>query len=170
MKKTDITNLLRSTGTITLEDAKTTIRPGRFVLTPQGAFTVATRLLELATEHSLTMIGSHADGGIPIVSQAVLLSFATKGSHPRLRGFFHRTQIKTHGAQTLTEGRVPTAEDRVALVTDLTTTGNALLDAAATTANCGAHIAFAFTILEHTTQARDSLATKGIPLISLHRL
>ena len=147
MKQRSLNRLLQETGTITYRDRRTVVNASRMALSPTGGMAVASHLLLLATEHSLTHIGSPADGGIPVMSQAVILSAAAKGPHPLLKGFYHRSEVKDHGVRTLTEGHAPTANDRVALVTDLTTTGQALLKAAETVADTGAYLAFAFTIL-----------------------
>lgn len=67
-------------------------------------------------------------------------------------------------------GPHPGPHDTVALVTDLTTSGNALLEAIANTAASGANIAFAFTVIEHGPAARRALERRRQRLLSLHQV
>ena len=170
MNQRSLNRLLQETGTVTHHQGRTTVNASRMALSPAGGMAVASHILLMATEHSLTHIGSPADGGIPIMSQAVILSAAAKGPHPLLKGFYHRTEVKDHGVRTLTEGHAPTPGDRAALVTDLTTTGHALLKAAEAVALTGAHLAFAFTTLEKGDDARRAIERTGLPFFSLHRI
>lgn len=170
MSSPSFLGLLRRTGALAGPANSPNLSPGRLTLSPEGALAVSSHLLLLAADHMLTHVGSAADGGIPIVAQTVMLSAARQGTHPLLKGYYHRREVKDHGTMNLTEGHAPGPDDRVALVTDLTTSGNALLEAIANTTARGAQVAFAFTVIEHGTAARRALERRRHLLLSLHQV
>ena len=165
-----ILSLLRRTKALTgpLQEAR--LHPGRLALSPEGALAVSSHLLLLATEHRLTHVGSEADGGMPLMAQTVMLSAARKGEHPLLRGYYHRTEVKDHGTMSQIEGHPPGPGDRAAVLAEVTSTGNALLQTAEATMAAGAEVPFLFAAIEDGPQARRTVEAKGHRLLTLYRI
>ena len=166
----DLLSLLRRTEALTgpLDEAR--LHPGRLALSPEGAMMVSSHLLLLATGHRLTHLGSEADGGMPLMAQAVMLSAARKGDHPLLRGYYRRTEIKAHGTLSQMEGHPPGPGDRAAVLAEVTSTGNALLQSAEAALAAGAEVPFLFAAVEDGPQARQSIEARGHRLLSLYRI
>ena len=163
-------SLLRRTEALTgpLNDPR--FHAGRLALSPEGALAIASHLLLLAAEHRLTHLGAEADGGMPLMAQAVMLSAARKGDHPLLRGYYRRTEVKDHGTMSRIEGHPPTAGDRAAVLAEVTSTGNALLQSAEAAMDADAEVPFLFAAVEDGPQARRTIEARGHRLVTLYRI
>ena len=172
MTHADIKRLLFTTGALTHRPGSDllTINPSRLTLDPKGAAAVATQLLTLMQEHRATHIGGTADGGIPIISHAVLLSALSRDPKRPLRGFYHTSVLKDHGLVTNINGHPPSHGQRTAMVTDLATTGHSLLQSAHAATAAGADVAFTFAIIEHGPVARAAIERAGYQFITVHKL
>ena len=169
MTQQTIENLLLETGALLRRNGRTVIRPSALTLDPRGAMAVTHALIALATHQKVSHIGAAGDGGIPIAAQAALQSAAAANAGtPPLHGFYYRNQVKDHGVETNIEGHPPQPDDRVAIVTDLTTTGSSLIDAARSVQDSGARIVFTFAVIEHGEQARRNIEATGFRFVSLH--
>ena len=93
---------------------------------------------------------------------------AAKEDTPPLHGFYYRNQVKGHGVETNIEGHPPQPGDRVAIDTDLTTTGSSIIEAASTIQDSGARVIFTFVVIEHGEQARRNIEATGFRFVSLH--
>src|SRR5207302_4787912 len=82
-------------------------------------------LFEATRELDIQAIGGLEIGAIPMATAAVL-HYQRAGK--TLEGFFVRKQAKGHGSQERLEGQV-TAGDRVAVVDDVLTTGESVVQA-----------------------------------------
>lgn len=169
MAQQTIENLLLETGALLRGNGRAVIRPRALTLDPRGARAVTHALIALAARQKVSRIGAVADGGIPIAAQAALQSAVTaKDGTPPVHGFYYRSQVKDHGVETNIEGHPPQPGDRVAIVTDLTTTGSSLIEAARTVQDSGASVVFTFAVIEHGEQARRNIEAAGFRFVRQH--
>jgi orotate phosphoribosyltransferase len=140
---------------------------GRLVtLSSQGAYWVASIILDLIKDKKITAIGGPTLGADPIVGAVISLA-AIKGK--KLGGFIVRKGTKKHGMQHLIEGpRLPKGS-RVVLVDDVVTTGGSLIAAKIALARLGVKVDCAIVIVDREEGARENLAKAGCRLISLFK-
>src|SRR5262245_4232808 len=112
-------------------------------------------LLYVATcDVDVAAIGGLEVGAIPMATAAVL-RYQQAGK--TLEGFFVRKQAKGHGSRERVEGRV-NAGDRVAVVDDVLTTGESVVQAIEAVEACGATVARVVCIVDRLQGARERLA------------
>lgn len=99
----------------------------KFTLYPAGAHLVAQQLVEKLDDLGIECVGGTAYSAIPIVSQIALFSRMRDGEP--IRAFFHRKEAKQHGTKANAEGQFPIDDQPVAIVEDVVTTGDSLIDA-----------------------------------------
>jgi orotate phosphoribosyltransferase len=99
-------------------------------------------------------VGGLEVGAIPMATAAVL-RFQQAGR--TLEGFFVRKQAKGHGSQERLEGQVQ-AGDRVAVLDDVLTTGESVVQAIEAVEACGATVARVVCIVDRLQGARERLA------------
>lgn len=138
---------------------------GRVItLTPQGAFLVASIILEMIKDKKIDAIGGPTLGADPIVGAVAALSYIRKLS---LKTFIVRKQAKEHGTQRQIEGPALPEGCRVILVDDVATTGKSLVEAKEVLDNIGVKVAGALVIVDRNEGARENLAEAGIRLESI---
>jgi orotate phosphoribosyltransferase len=135
---------------------------GRIItLTPQGAYLVASIILEMTRDLKISAIGGPTLGADPIVGALACLSHQRQIS---LKTFIVRKQAKEHGMQRQIEGPALVRGERVVLVDDVATTGNALVEAKEALDKAGAVIDRAIVIVDRNEGARETLEKQGIRL------
>jgi len=106
--------------------------------------------------------GGMATGAIPIVSVLASRSFICKP----IPGFFVRTALKGHGANTLIEGCLEPGM-RAVVIEDVTTTGDSVLRAVHAVREFGAYVSEVITVIDRLEGAAENLRQHGITLTSL---
>jgi orotate phosphoribosyltransferase len=140
------------------------------MLDSEGAFLVASLILDELEGVDADMIGGLEMGAVPIAA-AVAAVAHTRGR--RLPAFFVRKQVKTHGTQSLIEG-LPKGQSvagkKVVVVEDVTTTGGSALKAAEILKAEGAEIVRVITVVDRLDGAAESFANAGLtftPILTL---
>jgi orotate phosphoribosyltransferase len=113
-------------------------------------------LWELTKELNIQALGGLEVGAIPMATAAAL-RYHQEGR--TLEGFFVRKQVKTHGSQQRIEGVVQPGW-RVAVVDDVFTQGNSVLQAIEEVERLGAEVTAAICIVDRLEGAREKLATR----------
>ena len=112
-------------------------------------------------------LGGLEMGAVPIVACVAQKSFSE--GNP-IAGFFVRKERKEHGTRALIEG-LPEDLDlmgkTVAIVDDVTTTGNSVLVAVNLAREAGADVKYVITIVDRQEGARENLAVHGLNLVAL---
>jgi len=140
---------------------------GRLVtLNPQGAYLIASIILELIKHKKISAIGGPTLGADPIVGAVISLA-ATKNKP--LSGFIVRKSAKKHGMQRLIEGPFLHKGSRVILVDDVATTGGSLVEAKRALSSLRIKVDCAIVIVDRGEGARENLARVGCRLISLFK-
>jgi orotate phosphoribosyltransferase len=124
-------------------------------------------LYEATRDLDIQAIGGLEVGAIPMATAAVL-RYQQAGK--TLEGFFVRKAAKDHGSQERLEGRV-NAGDRVAVVDDVLTTGESVVQAVEAVEARGAAVARVVCIVDRLQGARERLAKYDFrPLFTIRDL
>ena len=159
-------------GAVTLSSGRTSdfyfdMKPS--MLDPQGAQIIAERVHREAAAVGAEFVGGLEMGAVPITGAVCLHSF--KSSRP-IHGFFVRKKAKEHGAKKVVEG-LPKgwtlAGKRVAIVEDVTTTGESALAAARACRAEGAEVVLVISIVDREEGAAEAFAQERIPFKSLFK-
>jgi orotate phosphoribosyltransferase len=125
------------------------------------------QLYDATRDLDIQAIGGLEIGAIPMATAAVL-RYHQAGK--TLEGFFVRKTTKDHGSQERLEGRV-NAGDRVAIVDDVLTTGESVVQAIEAVEARGATVARIVCIVDRLQGARERLANHDFrPLFTIRDL
>ncbi|WP_409562103.1 orotate phosphoribosyltransferase [Hyphomicrobium sp. MC8b] len=140
------------------------------MLDSEGAYLVASLILDQLEGTDVDLIGGLEMGAVPIASSVAAVAF-TEGR--KLPAFFVRKQVKEHGTQALVEGLAKgesMAGKKIVVVEDVTTTGGSALKAADALKAAGADIVRVITIVDRLDGAAETFASAGLnfePLLTL---
>jgi orotate phosphoribosyltransferase len=113
-------------------------------------------LWELTSDLDIQALGGLEIGAIPMATAAAL-RYHREGRH--LEGFFVRKRVKGHGTQERVEGLVRPGF-RVAVVDDVFTQGNSVMQAIAEVERLGAQVVAVICIVDRLEGARERLASR----------
>lgn len=135
---------------------------GRIItLTPEGAFLVASIILELVRNTKIDAVGGPTLGADPISGAVAALSHINKVP---LKTFIVRKAAKEHGTKQLIEGPNLPSGSRVILLDDVATTGKSLIEAKQVLDKAGIIADAAIVIVDRLEGAGDNLAQAGLKL------
>jgi orotate phosphoribosyltransferase len=138
---------------------------GRIItLTPEGAYLVASIILELIKDKGIDAIGGPTLGADPIVGAVACLSHINKIA---VKTFIVRKTAKEHGMQRQIEGPALNKGDRAILVDDVATTGKSLVEANEALDKIGVSVAGVVVIVDRGEGAKENLAKIGLKLESI---
>jgi orotate phosphoribosyltransferase len=131
------------------------------MLDPEGAALLAQLSLEALAKENLDAIGGLEMGAVPISGAVAAMSWI---SGKPLPNFFVRKKPKEHGAKLLVEGLKKgesLAGKTVAIVEDVTTTGESALKAAVAAQESGAKVSLVLTIVDRQEGATENFQKAG---------
>ncbi len=135
---------------------------GRIItLAPEGAYLVASIVLELIKDMDIDAIGGPTLGADPITGAVAALSHIKKIP---LKAFIVRKAAKGHGTQRRIEGPLLKKGSKAILVDDVATTGQALIEAKEALAKAGVKVREAIVIVDRCEGAKENLARAGCKL------
>jgi orotate phosphoribosyltransferase len=135
---------------------------GRIItMTPEGAYLVASIILERIKGKNIQAVGGPTLGADPIVGAVAALSHIRNSP---VKTFIVRKQAKQHGTQRQIEGPPLKKNDRVLLVDDVATTGKSLIEAKAALDKIGAVVVKAMVIVDRNEGAKENLKRAGCEL------
>ena len=142
----------------------------KLTLDPQGALFVAKSIVEALDNFGIKYVGGTAYGAIPIAAQVALYS-AIRPGNP-IRAFYHRrtTDAKTHGTQAKAEGQFPPPGEPTAILEDVVTTGESMLDAIRKSEADGFRVTHAMTLVDRNEGGREEIVAAGYHFWSLYRI
>jgi orotate phosphoribosyltransferase len=141
---------------------------GRVItLTPEGAYLVASIILEMAKGTGISAVGGPTLGADPIVGSIAALSHIQKIP---LKTFIVRKATKEHGTQRQIEGPALNKGDRVIIVDDVATTGGALIEAKEALDKVGVGVERAIVIVDRQEGAEENLKKAGCRLESIFKI
>jgi len=139
------------------------------MLDPEGAALLAELTFEALREDGLDYVGGLEMGAVPLAGAVAQLSWL-KG-HP-IAAFFVRKKPKEHGARLAVEGLAKGESlkgKRVAIVEDVTTTGESALKAVEAARDAGGVVALVLTMVDREEGAGETFAKAGLVFRSLYR-
>lgn len=134
----------------------------------EGLNLIAGLMLEKLEGQAVDYVGGLEMGAVPLVAALCQASWGRRT--PPLKGFFVRKQPKDHGTRRLIEGLLADETlrgKRVALIEDVTTTGDSAFKAVAAAREDGAICELVLTIVDRREGADANLAAKGLKLLPL---
>jgi len=141
---------------------------GRLItLNPEGAYLVASIILEMLKGRDIDALGGPTLGADPIVGAVACLS---RIKNFPLTTFIVRKSAKGHGMQRQIEGPALKTTSKVILVDDVATTGKALIEAKEALAEAGINADTAFVIVDRCEGARENLARAGLKLEAIFKI
>ena len=137
---------------------------GRLITTrPDGAHLIGKEIWERIKREDVDAIGGLALGGIPIATAVSLVSYLEKKPIPV---FMVRKERKEHGTQKKIEGNLPKG-GRVAIVDDVITTGESVIEAIEAVEAAGCRVIKVITLLDRHQGGSDKLRQRGYDFVSL---
>ncbi len=141
---------------------------GRIItMTPEGAYLVASIILELIKGKDLDAVGGPTLGADPIVGAVAALSHI---NNVPIKTFIVRKSVKEHGTQRQIEGPELKPKSRVIIVDDVATTGKALIEAKEALDKIGVSVEGAIVIVDRNEGARENLAQAGVNLDAIFQI
>jgi len=138
---------------------------GRIItLTPEGAYLVASIMLDFVKGMGIDAIGGPTLGADPIVGALAVLSHINGTA---IKTFIVRKSAKTHGAARQIEGPALEKGAKVVLVDDVATTGQALIEAKQALEREGVVVQEAIVVVDRQEGALENLARAGLKLRSI---
>ena len=142
----------------------------KLTLDPQGALFVARRIVQKLDDLGIRYVGGTAYGAIPIASQVALFSAMRPG--PPIRAFYHRREgdVKKHGTKAKADGQFPPNNVPVAILEDVVTTGESLLEAIEKAKADGYNVTHAMTLVDRDEGGRKYIEEKGYRFWAMCRI
>ena len=142
----------------------------KLTLEPDGALFVAQSVVEKLDELGIRYVGGTAYGAIPIVAHVVLFSGLRQGEP--IRAFYHRRKgdEKRHGTEARAEGQFPPNEAPIAILEDVVTTGESLLEAISKAKGEGYNVTHALTLVDRNEGGREVVEAAGYGFWSLFQV
>lgn len=141
---------------------------GRIItLTPEGAYLVASIVLELINGKGINAVGGPTLGADPIVGAVAALSHM---KNIAIKTFIVRKAVKEHGTQRQIEGPALNKGDKVIIVDDVATTGKALIEAKQALDKAGVTADTALVIVDRQEGAKENLRKQGLKLESIFEI
>ncbi len=141
---------------------------GRVItLAPQGAYLVASIILDRIKGRDIDAVGGPTLGADPILGALAAVSYM---NNQAIKTFIVRKQAKEHGTGRQVEGPLLKKGDRVILVDDVATTGKAIIEAKQVLDKIGVISREAIVIVDRQEDAADNLAKAGLKLESIFSL
>ena len=137
----------------------------QLTLDPEGAKFVAEKFFSKVVKENIGIVGGTPYSAIPIASHICLYSGLNGRPIP---AFYTRKATKGHGLERLLEGKSPEGIAVVAVVDDVVTTGDSLLEAidmAEQESDC--KVSWALTLLDRDEGGREKVEARGIRFWSL---
>jgi orotate phosphoribosyltransferase len=137
------------------------------MLHPEGASLMAKALLAEIRQAGADYVGGLEMGAVPITGAVCQHSH---DSGAPIAGFFVRKQAKGHGAKKLIEGLAKgetLAGRKVAVVEDVTTTGESVFKAVEPCREAGAEVVLVITVVDREDGAKEFFESKGLPFRAL---
>jgi len=141
---------------------------GRIItLAPEGAYLVASIILELIKDKDIAALGGPTLGADPIVGAVAALSHINNNP---IKTFIVRRSAKEHGMQRQIEGPQLKKDSRVVLVDDVATTGKSLIEAKQALQDLGIKVDTAIVIVDRCEGAEENLAKAGLKLEPIFKI
>ncbi len=138
---------------------------GRIItLTPEGAYLVASIILEMVNGKGINAIGGPTLGADPITGAIAAVSHI---NNIPLKTFIVRKAAKEYGMQRQVEGPLLKKGEKVIIVDDVATSGKSIIEAKTALDKLEVKIEGAIVIVDRNEGAKENLARVGCELSSI---
>lgn len=131
---------------------------------PKGAWAIAHLVFEKLKGYDVENVGGLEMGAVPLVANVALLSEMEGRPLP---GFFVRKTVKEHGTKKLVEGIDQVQGRKVAILDDVTTTGQSAMIAVKAAQEAGAQVVLVLSIVDRLEGASEFYSAHNIPFTSI---
>jgi len=133
---------------------------------PEGAHALGELLLDRLAGETVDAIGGVAVGAVPLVAVVTALSHV----HARpLPGFFVRKEAKDHGTRRTVDGIESLQGRKVAILEDVTTTGQSSLIAVEAARAAGAEVVLVLSIVDRQEGAEETYRSADVRFDSIFK-
>lgn len=140
---------------------------GRLItLDPEGAFLIASIILEMIKGKGIDAVGGPTIGADPITGAVACLAYI---KNIPLKTFIVRKTQKEHGMKRKVEGPAIKKGTNVVLVDDVATTGGSLIEAKKVLAEIGVKAGYAIVVVDRQEGAEKNLEEAGCKLLSIFK-
>lgn len=136
-------------------------------LNPRGSYMVGSYFFEKIRDSEAEAVGGMALGAIPLVGSVTLVSYLEGEPLP---AFFVRKEAKSHGTEKQIEGNLPESEVPVAILDDVVTGGNSIMQAIQAVKSNGNPIVAVMCILDRNEGGREFLEERGYTLQAMYTI
>lgn len=133
-------------------------------LNSEGAYLIASIILDMVKEDNIDAIGGLTLGADPIIGAVVALSF--KRGQP-LDGFIVRKDEKKHGMKRKIEGPVLKKSSRVVVIDDVVTTGSSTIQAIKAVQEIGCKIKRVIAVVDRCDGGEENIRKYNCTLESI---
>ena len=134
------------------------------LLDPDGARILAELVTDILEDEDIDAVGELAVGAVPLVATVAMLSASRNRSLP---GFFVRRAVKGHGTKMPIEGTADIGGKKVAVLDDVTTTGESAMIAVRSARDAGADVVLVLAVVDRQEGAPEFYRKEGIWFCSL---
>lgn len=139
------------------------------MMNPEGIWAISNLLCDRLRGTGVQCVGGLAMGAVPLVSGVALVSHLRAQPLP---AFFVRQEVKNHGTKKKIEGLLDNgfaevAGKPVAILDDVTTTGQSAMIAVTTAREAGAHVRMVVSVVDRLEGARDYYRQQDIDFVSI---
>lgn len=134
---------------------------------PKGAWALSNLLFDRLKGSGIEAVGGLEMGAVPLITTVSLVSHLRGQPLP---GFFVRKTVKEHGTKKLVEGVTDNSEivgKRVAIVDDVTTTGQSAMIAVDAAIAAGARVSLVISVVDRQEGASEFYQSRDLPFVSL---
>ena len=140
----------------------------KLTLDPRGAHFIAKHLVRKLDELGIRYVGGTAYSAIPIAANVALFSDLREGEP--IRAFYCRKEAKAHGTKAQAEGQLPPQGTPVAILEDVVTTGDSVLEAIDKAEANDCTVTHAITLVDRNEGGRQAVEDRGYKFWSLFRV
>ena len=139
----------------------------KLTLSPKGAHFVAKHMVHKLDEFGIRHAGGTAYSAIPIVAQIALFSGIREGKGI---GTFYCRKGKWHGVQAQAEGQLPPDGTAVAIIEDVITTGDSVLEAIRKAEKHNFRVTHVIALLDRDEGGRQAVESCGYTFWALFKV
>jgi len=140
---------------------------GRLLSTdPESVHIITSMMLEILVKRDIHVFGGPAVGAVPIVGSMMLAAHTRQTD---MRGFFVRSEAKSHGMGKQIEGHLR-PNDEVAVYDDTISTGGSIISTIEATREYGAHVGCVMCVLHRQEAKSKRINQMGIDIFNILKI
>ncbi len=135
-------------------------------LYPESAYLIGEIMYNMLEPYPIDAVGGYSIGADPIVTSISIISFLKESPIP---SFIIRKEAKQHGRGKILEGNFKKGM-KVAVVDDVITTGNSIINGINTVRENGGEVLIALSVINREEGGKEKIEAMGVPYFSIFDL